>query len=390
MAAPRGCRCDCLDAGRGRRCGDPEPVAHGRFQGHRKGRPSSTPARSPRPAPGSATSASPTPSRRSTGRPGSGARLQGGLEIEWVNPVKVDMTYTDSLVRQGETLDMKDVVGTQTGKVKVSAFVSGFIGIYQRDPDQAGVPWLLNESLLNANKTIEIGTFDCTIPLPGESPRRCDIGEKEQTIFTLSFYEVISLDVNIKGELFFDADGTPITTLRILTTSGGNTGGLQKDLSFAPTSPVTLDDPMQVPCTEPAGNDARQADGESLHGLDEVHGEGQHRAGSRGGRLRPRELHALQPRVRQRGLRRPHPPARADRARHLGKPRAASAGQPAARGRDAGRTRRERGQRDPIPRRRDRQLRSAGRAVDVLGRWHRVRHGSENIGLRTTATTPAS
>jgi hypothetical protein len=189
------------------------------------------------------------------GATGIGARLQGGLEIEWVNPVKVDMTYTDSLVRQGETLDMKDVVGTQTGKVKVSAFVSGFIGIYQRDPDEAGVPWLLNETLLNENKTIEIGTFDCTIPLPGESPRRCDIGEKEQTIFTLSFYEVISLDVNIKGELFFDADGTPITSLRILTTSGGNTGGLQKDLSFAPTSPVTLDDPMQVPCTEPAGND---------------------------------------------------------------------------------------------------------------------------------------
>ncbi|HEX5027704.1 MAG TPA: PKD domain-containing protein [Gaiellaceae bacterium] len=189
------------------------------------------------------------------GATGLGGRLQGGLEVEWVNPVKYDMTYTDSLVRQGETLDMKDVVSTQTGKVKVSAFVSGFVGIYQRDPDVGSQPWVLNEPLINETKKIELGTFDCTIPLPGESPRRCSIGEKEVTVFEISFYGVIDLDVRIKGELFFDADGTPIGSLRILTTAGGTEGGLQKELSFAPTSPVTLEDPMKVPCTEPAGND---------------------------------------------------------------------------------------------------------------------------------------
>ena len=77
------------------------------------------------------------------GATGIGARLEGGLDIEWVNPVKVDLTYTDSLVRQGETLDMKDVVATHTGKVKVSAFVKGFAGVFNQDPEEVGVPWVL-------------------------------------------------------------------------------------------------------------------------------------------------------------------------------------------------------------------------------------------------------
>lgn len=189
------------------------------------------------------------------GATGVGARLQGGLEVEWTNPVKYDLSYTDSLVRQGETLDMKDVVATQGGKVKVSVFVSGFIGIYQRDPDTASTPWALNSTVLNDTVKKELGSFDCTIPLPGESPRQCKIGEQETTVFTVSLFDVVSLDVKVKFELFFDSSGTPISSMRLLTTAGNNAGGLQKTLSFEPTSPVALQDDMQVPCTEPAGND---------------------------------------------------------------------------------------------------------------------------------------
>ena len=185
------------------------------------------------------------------GDTGIGARLTGGLEVEWVNPVKIDSTYTDSLVRQGEKLDMKHVLATQGGKVKVSAFVTGFVGLYSRDNS----PWMLRDKVFDTNVKKELGQFDCTIPLPGESPRRCQIAEEEYTIFQVTFFDVIDLDIRVKFELFFDSDGTPITSLRILTTAGDNSGGVQKSLSFTPTSPVTLEDGVDVPCTEPAGND---------------------------------------------------------------------------------------------------------------------------------------
>lgn len=185
------------------------------------------------------------------GETGIGARLTGGLKVEWVNPVKDDWTYTDSLVRQGETLDMKHVLATQGGKVKVSAFISGFIGIYQSDND----PWKLRDTVFDTTVEKELGQFDCTIPLPGESPRRCNIADKEYTVAQVTFFEVIDLDLRVRFELFFDSNGTPITTLRILTTAGGNAGGVQKTLSFEPTSPVSLADDVLVPCTEPVGND---------------------------------------------------------------------------------------------------------------------------------------
>lgn len=51
-----------------------------------------------------------------SGATGLGARLQGGVEVEWVNPVKHDLSFTDSLVRQGETLDMKNVASTQQAR----------------------------------------------------------------------------------------------------------------------------------------------------------------------------------------------------------------------------------------------------------------------------------
>lgn len=74
-------------------------------------------------------------------------------------------------------------------------------------------------------------------------------------MFTLTFFEVIDLDVRVRVELFFDANGTPITTLRVLSTAGDNSGGLQNQLSFGPTSPATVLDNVKVPCTEPVGND---------------------------------------------------------------------------------------------------------------------------------------
>jgi hypothetical protein len=191
------------------------------------------------------------------GRDRVGGQLSGGLKVEWTNPVKFDMTYNDNLVRQGETIDMSDTSTTQTGTVDVSAFVSGFVGIYQRDPDTPDTPWVLNSYVISPTTlSLDIGTFNCDIPLPGESPRNCDIGSQELTVFAVPVFPGIDLALKLKAELSFDSTGTPITSLRNAS-SAGDPPGLIPDapLSFTPKSPATVADPVFVPCSVPVGND---------------------------------------------------------------------------------------------------------------------------------------
>ena len=181
-----------------------------------------------------------------------GAQLTGGVKVDWKNPVKYDLTYSDSLVRQGETVDMSNVIGTQGGEVTASVVLHGSAAYY-RKTDENPV-WHVGDFVLNETKTIPVGTFNCTIPLPGESPRPCEAFEKTVELFC---FPVFVVDICLKGRLTikFTSSGTPITSLRFATTAGDNSGGLQAPLSFTPTSPVTLADPFKVPCTEPAGND---------------------------------------------------------------------------------------------------------------------------------------
>jgi PKD repeat protein len=181
-----------------------------------------------------------------------GGRVTGGVKVDWKNPVKYDVSYTDSLVRQGETLDMKDVVATQGGEVTASVVLHGDIAYYRKTDENP--EWHVGDYVVNETKTIPIGTFDCTIPLPGDGRRPCEAFQKTVELWC---FPVFVVDVCLKGRLTinFDAAGTPIASLRVATTAGDDSGGLDAPLSFAPTSPVTLEDHFSVPCTEPAGMD---------------------------------------------------------------------------------------------------------------------------------------
>jgi len=136
----------------------------------------------------------------------------------------------------------------------VSAFVEGELGRYTGCPANCVAD---PDFSVHVEKSVEIGTFDCNIPLPGDNPRHCPLGGDSLTIVSIPvpFIPGLSIDLRVGVDLSFDANGTPITSQRIATTAGGSVGGLQKQLSFGPTSPVTLPDEFTVPCTEPAGMD---------------------------------------------------------------------------------------------------------------------------------------
>lgn len=196
-----------------------------------------------------------------TGDPGSfafGATATTAVtHLDWTNTANVDVNYDDSFLRQGQTLGLSDVLTAGVGHIHATGNIGGNYGLYN-DPSGGTnfTPYGGQQGISKA----ATWDFNCTIPLPGESPRSCSSGAQSFdiasfTIFVVPFFDPISINVDfsVQVSLNLTISSSGIPTLRQIAVTGG--GAPQTaPLTWLGSSPSTVSDSAHLSCTDPAGN----------------------------------------------------------------------------------------------------------------------------------------
>jgi hypothetical protein len=196
-----------------------------------------------------------------TGDPGSfafGATASTTVShLDWTNTAGVDVNYDDSGLRQGQTLGLSDVLTPSVGHIHATGTIGGNYGLYNDPSGGTNFTPFGGQSGISKAATWD---FNCTIPLPGESPRSCDSGAQtfpiaSFTIFVVPFVDPISIniDFSVAVDLNLTVSSAGIPTLRSIEVAGGS-GPQTAPLSWLGSSPSTVTDSQHFSCTEPAGN----------------------------------------------------------------------------------------------------------------------------------------
>jgi len=177
-------------------------------------------------------------------------------QLGWASPSSVAVAYDDTLLRQGQTLNLSDTLTNNTGSVTASGILSGSYGLF-RDPT-GGSDFAPTGDTSGFSKNVT-WTFACTIPLPGESPRDCTSGAvttdiADYTLFSVA--DVADVDVVLKVVVSLDlsvaSDG--VMTVRKVEVVGGGPNDVAP-LTWVGSSPSTVADAEHLSCTQPAGDE---------------------------------------------------------------------------------------------------------------------------------------
>jgi PKD repeat protein len=195
-----------------------------------------------------------------TGDPGSfafGATATTAVShLDWTNTANVDVNYDDSLLRQGQTLGLTDVLTAGVGHIHATGSIGGSYGLYN-DPSGGTnfTPYGIQQGISKA----ATWDFNCTIPLPGESPRSCSSGAQtfdiaSFTLFVVPFVDPISINVDFSVAVSLDlsVSSSGIPTLRQVAVTGGGSPQTAP-LTWLESSPSSVSDAQHLSCTDPAG-----------------------------------------------------------------------------------------------------------------------------------------
>src|SRR5689334_9114707 len=178
--------------------------------------------------------------------------------LDWTSDASVDIAFDDTLLRQGQTVSLKDTLTTTGGTITAKGAISGSYGLFA-DPT-GGTHFVATSQTKDYSKDLT-WTFSCLVPLPGESPRQCASGAQnvkvdDYTLFTVPFVDPTDLKVefDVGVALVVDVSSDGIVSLRKIDVTGGQ-GSLNANLEWAGSSPSTITDPAQLSCTQPAGNE---------------------------------------------------------------------------------------------------------------------------------------
>lgn len=196
-----------------------------------------------------------------TGDPGSfafGATASTTVShLDWTNTAGVDVNYDTSGLRQGQTLGLSDVLTAGVGHIHATGTIGGNYGLYNDPSDGTNFAPFGTQSGISQAVSWD---FNCTIPLPGESPRSCDSGAQSFpiasfTIFVVPFADPVSINVDfsVAVDLNLTVSSAGIPTLRSIDVAGGS-GPQTAPLTWLGSSPSTVSDSQHFSCTEPAGN----------------------------------------------------------------------------------------------------------------------------------------
>jgi hypothetical protein len=196
-----------------------------------------------------------------------GLGLAGEIQAQasWTNPSSIDLNYTPGLIRHGQTVDLSDVLTPGTGTITLNYSVSGTIGVFGSHSTGslscAAVAvsnascngWLPTTDTLDIGPITDSDTIPCQMPLPGDSPRDCS---KQKTIqlWSADLFSLASAEIDLVLDETVHVTDTGVSSVRIAVVSGGNAIP-NNTLTFGGSSPSTVSDPIDISCSQPAGND---------------------------------------------------------------------------------------------------------------------------------------
>ena len=176
--------------------------------------------------------------------------------LDWTNTAGVDVEYDDALLRQGQTLGLSDVLTTGVGHIHATGTIGGSYGLYNNPTGGTDFVPFGNQKGISTSATWD---FNCTIPLPGESPRSCTSGSQSFPIdsYTLGVVPIvdpisINIDFSIAISLDLVVSSSGVPTLRQIEVTGGS-GPQAAPLTWLGSSPSTVADSVHFSCTDPAG-----------------------------------------------------------------------------------------------------------------------------------------
>ena len=180
--------------------------------------------------------------------------IHGGIALDMKTTANAgthnDLTFTDTNLRQGSTLDLANTFTRDSQSLGVDYTLSGELDVFGFD--------------LTYNHTEGDVIANCGLPLLADN---CS-DAKNITLFSFTPIDIgvaylqVSFDANITTSANLSGDG--VTSHRTLTAGGGDALP-PTDLTFTST-PQTRDETAPLPCTVPAGQPVNYAMGdESSH-----------------------------------------------------------------------------------------------------------------------------
>ena len=191
------------------------------------------------------------------------AGVKATATMKWDANNTVKTTYDDSLVKQGSILNTSDEFTEGAGTINASMTLSAFLLLVE-DPTGAsfGGPstgWLDTTLRLDASITQDVN-IPCSIPLPGESPRHCMSAPYDITVLQYEFIpgtpltDCLCIALKLRIALAVDVSGSGVITLRKVQVVGsGQAVATDLGITFEPTSPDVVADPVALTCAVPAG-----------------------------------------------------------------------------------------------------------------------------------------
>jgi PKD repeat protein len=171
-------------------------------------------------------------------------------QMTWSSQAAIDVTFDDQLLRQGQTIDLKDVLTVTGGTMTATGTISGSMFI-ERDGTTNVEDFGAFSAPLNLS-------WPCAVPLPGESPRPCASGNADTQVFALKIIDVPAGDayLTLKVGASLTANVTSagaVSSAQLAVVGGGP--ATSKNVTWVGSSPSTTTDSRALPCSAPSGND---------------------------------------------------------------------------------------------------------------------------------------
>jgi PKD repeat protein len=180
-----------------------------------------------------------------------GLIAQGSLSLDYEAPAMTSVSYDDSFLRQGSTLNVTDTLVMLPGNVHsvwkfefdVQAFVEDADGnVVSSGVDLDPIPDIVVPQ-----------DFACLMPVSGSTSCAPD----SVLTFPIAAVEIfpgisIGLTFNVNATMDLTSDG--VVTLREADVVAGQPGVNSSELTFLGGSPSIVSDPLLLACDEPAGN----------------------------------------------------------------------------------------------------------------------------------------
>lgn len=182
---------------------------------------------------------------------GLGVRLNVDVRAEWHPDANVNHQFTDNLLRQGQTLDLTNVLTPGTGPLTVFYTIGGDAGIYNFTGSGARFPADGSDrDTVAVSIDVADASTTCALKLDGDGNYTCST-EKDFTLFEKTVLgNGYQISLPIKTDLSISPDGVVSTRT---ATAGGMTLAGPNTLTFHGPSPSTVGDSLVIPCTATAG-----------------------------------------------------------------------------------------------------------------------------------------